>query len=153
MFIPLFTRPTKRGMCIIDWEEWLEVKKRKPKLYQLYLPLYYLLFTYYFIYILSKNTRVYEKGLIKKTIQFYILWHKEIFIDYQDKRAIIELNVNIIVMREMSFFFWTFQISCHNEPLYFQNTILKCTHILTYVYIRVITSIKNIFLIFKLISI
>ena len=27
MFIPLFTRPTKRGMCIIDWEEWLEVKK------------------------------------------------------------------------------------------------------------------------------
>jgi len=84
-------------------------KKRKPKLYQLYLPLYYLLFTYYFIYILSKNTRVYEKGLIKKTIQFYILWHKEIFIDYEDKRAIIELNVNIIVMREMSFFFRTFQ--------------------------------------------
>ena len=117
-------------------------KKRKPKLYQLYLPLYYLLFTYYFIYILSKNTRVYEKGLIKKTIQFYILWHKEIFIDYQDKRAIIELNVNIIMMREMSFFFRTFQISCHNEPLYFQSTILKCIHILTYVYIRVITRIK-----------
>ena len=104
-------------------------KKRKPKLYQLYLPLYYLLFTYYFIYILSKNTRVYEKGLIKKTIQFYILWHKEIFIDYEDKRAIIELNVNIIVMREMSFFFRTFQTSSHNEPLYFQNTISNCLHI------------------------
>ena len=104
-------------------------KKRKPKLYQLYLPLYYLLFTYYFIYILSKNTRVDEKGLIKKTIQFYILWHKEIFVDYQDKRAIIELNVNIIVMRKMSFFFRTFQISSHNEPLYFQNTISNCLHI------------------------
>ena len=151
MFIPLFTRPTKRGMCIIDWEEWLEVK-RKPKLYQLYLPLYYLLFTYYFIYILSKNTRVYEKGLIKKTIQFYILWHKEIFIDYQDKRAIIELNVNIIVMRKMSFFFRTFQISSHNEPLYFQNTILKF-FIFIYMYtFRILKEERNRILIFKQIS-
>ena len=64
-------------------------EKRKRKLYQLYLPLYYLLFTYYFIYILPKNTKVDRRGLIKKTILFYIQWHKEIFIDYEDKKGII----------------------------------------------------------------
>ena len=82
--------------------------KRKPKLYQLYLPFYYLLFTYYFIYLLPKNTQVDRSGLIKKDHSFlYSMAQRNFHRLWRHKGAIIRLNVNILMM-SMPFFFRIF---------------------------------------------
>ena len=56
-------------------------------------------FVYLLLYLFFQRIpKSVKKVWLKKTIHFYIPLHKELFIDYLDKRAIIRLNVNIMMV-------------------------------------------------------
>ena len=85
MFVLLFTRPTKQGMHIMYGEEWLMKKENLNFINCIYLFIIFCLLITLSIFSQRIHKSI-EVVWLKRTIHFYIQWHKEIFIDYEDTR-------------------------------------------------------------------